>query len=137
MDRRWAALAVLCTATASSTSTSRSSTSLCLRSRGLHASAGDVLWVVTAYGLAFACVLPAAGSLADRFGHRKAFLAGVAWFGASSVVAALASSPQMLTAARLACGVGAAVLYPTTLAIIGYIFPPSASGSGPSRSGRV
>ncbi len=124
IDRRWAALAVLCVATVCiNLDLTVVNVAVPAIARGLDASTADVLWVVTAYGLAFACVLPAAGSLADRFGHRRAFLAGVTWFGVSSAAAALSPTPELLTAARLACGIGAAVIYPTTLAIIGDIFP--------------
>jgi EmrB/QacA subfamily drug resistance transporter len=124
-DKSWAALAVLCTATACiNLDLTVVNVAVPAFARGLHASAGDVLWVVAAYGLAFACILPAAGSLADRFGHRTAFLTGISWFGVSSVAAALAPSAGLLAVARFACGVGAAVLYPTTLAIIGDLYPP-------------
>jgi MFS transporter, DHA2 family, multidrug resistance protein len=124
-DRRRAALAVLCTATVCiNLDLTVVNVAVPSFARALHASAADVLWVVAAYGLAFACVMPAAGSLADRFGHRKAFLTGVAWFGVASVTAAAAPTAQLLALARFACGVGAAVVYPTTLAVIGDLYPP-------------
>jgi EmrB/QacA subfamily drug resistance transporter len=124
-DRRRAALAVLCTATVCiNLDLTVVNVAVPSFARALHASAADVLWVVAAYGLAFACVMPAAGSLADRFGHRKAYLTGVAWFGVSSVTAAAAPTAQLLALARFACGVGAAVVYPTTLAVLGDLYPP-------------
>ena len=127
-DRRRAALAVLCTATVCiNLDLTVVNVAVPSFARGLHASAADVLWVVAAYGLAFACVMPAAGSVADRFGHRRAYLAGVAWFGVSSVTAALAPTAQLLAVARFACGAGAAVVYPTTLAVIGDLYPPGRS----------
>lgn len=123
-ERRWAALAVVCAATACiNLDLTVVNVAVPAIARGVSASADDILWIVTAYGLAFACVLPAAGALADRFGHRRAFLTGTVWFGLSSAIAATAGSPAVLTFARLGTGVGAAVVYPTTLAIIGDMFP--------------
>jgi EmrB/QacA subfamily drug resistance transporter len=90
--------------------------------RDLHASASQLLWIVDGYGLAFACLVLTAGALADRIGRRRVLLAGLAWFGASSALAAFAPTPELLIAARVAMGAGAALLYPTSLAIIVQLF---------------
>ncbi|GAB1823681.1 MFS transporter [Herbidospora sp. RD11066] len=75
-------------------------------------------WIVSGYILAFAGLLLAGGRLADVFGLRVMFFAGLALFTASSVAAGLAGSQEMLIAARVAQGVGAALVTPTSLALI-------------------
>ena len=80
-------------------------------------------WVVAGYILAFASLLLHFGRLGDVFGRRKMFLWGVAIFTASSLVAALASSLGVLVTARVAQGVGAAMLTPSTLSLVKAAFP--------------
>ncbi|WP_431073318.1 DHA2 family efflux MFS transporter permease subunit [Microbacterium phyllosphaerae] len=82
----------------------------------------EVQWVQEAYTLVFAALLLVFGSLADRFGRRRVMLIGVAVFAASSVLAALAPDGGMLILARLAQGVGGAMILPTTLSIINATF---------------
>jgi EmrB/QacA subfamily drug resistance transporter len=84
----------------------------------LGASAAQLQWVVAAYTIVFAGLLLTAGSLGDRFGRRRALLAGLATFLAGSVVAAVAPSTAVLIAARGVMGVGGALIMPTTLSII-------------------
>jgi MFS family permease len=67
--------------------------------RDLGATTSELQWIVDSYILVFAGLLLTMGSLGDRFGRRRALLAGLAVFGASSVAAALATSPELLTAA--------------------------------------
>jgi len=90
--------------------------------RDLRADSAELLWIVDGYGLAFACLVLTAGVLADRLGRRRVLLAGIAWFGASSALAAFAPSAELLIAARLSMGAGAALLYPTSLALIVQLF---------------
>jgi MFS family permease len=59
------------------------------------------------------------GRAADLFGHRRMLVAGLVLFSAASLVGGLATTPEVLVAARVVLGVGAAVLAPTTLAVIG------------------
>src|ERR1700722_19924679 len=86
--------------------------------RSLHLSLAGLEWVVSSYILVFAGLLLAGGRLADLFGRRRLFLAGLAIFTLASLGAGLASSGGVLIAARLVQGLGAALLVPTTLAII-------------------
>ena len=75
-------------------------------------------WVIDGYTLAFAALLLSAGALADRFGARPAFGAGLAVFVAASLACGLAPTLGVLVAARFAQGAGAAVLMPSSLALI-------------------
>lgn len=79
-------------------------------------------WVVDTYVLAFATLLLAAGSAADRFGRRRLFLIGLALFGATSIGASTATTAWELIAWRGFMGVGAAMVFPSTLAIITDVF---------------
>lgn len=82
----------------------------------------EVQWVQESYTLVFAALLLVFGSLADRFGRRRVLLIGVLVFAASSVLAALSPDGGMLILARLAQGVGGAMILPTTLSIINATF---------------
>ncbi|MGZ5417282.1 MAG: MFS transporter [Nocardioides sp.] len=84
----------------------------------LDASMSALQWVVNAYLLSLASLILVGGALGDRLGRRKVFTIGVAWFGAASVLCALAQSPGQLVAARLVQGVGAALMTPGSLALI-------------------
>src|SRR5207245_8101423 len=80
-------------------------------------------WVVDGYTLMFAALLLSAGALADRFGARQAFAAGLVLFVAASAACGLAPTLGVLVAARLAQGAGAAVLMPSSLAMIREAYP--------------
>jgi EmrB/QacA subfamily drug resistance transporter len=84
----------------------------------LRASFTDLQWVLSGYALALAVFLLTSGSLADRFGRRKLFLSGLAVFSAASGLCAIAPGPKTLIAARLVQGLGAAVVFPSSLAIL-------------------
>ncbi|PHM44871.1 transport protein QacB [Xenorhabdus mauleonii] len=88
----------------------------------LRASASEKLWIMNAYTLTIAGLLPAMGALSDRFGARKLFTNGLAVFGAASLMAAFSPSPDMLIAARVILAFGAAMMMPATLAIVRYTF---------------
>lgn len=75
-------------------------------------------WVLNGYAIVFAALLVPAGRLADRIGHRTAFLAGLAGFTLSSALCALAPGVGWLVGARLLQAVGAALLMPTSLALL-------------------
>ncbi|MFI6077913.1 MFS transporter [Actinoplanes sp. NPDC051343] len=81
-------------------------------------------WVVTAYTLTLAGLLLVAGALGDRYGRRRVFTIGVAWFAVASVLCAVAPTAGTLVAARALQGVGAALLTPGSLAIIEAAFVP-------------
>ena len=90
--------------------------------RQLHASNAQLQWIVDAYTLVFAGLLLAAGSLGDRYGRRGALTLGLVAFAAASALASQAGSAGSLIAARAAMGVGAALIFPTTLALLTNIF---------------
>lgn len=88
-------------------------------------SQGTVLWIINIYTLGLAALLLPLGAVGDRFGRKPMLVAGLAVFGAANVVAALAPSAEVMLAARLAGGVGAAMIMPITLAVITSTFPPA------------
>ncbi|MCZ4511969.1 MFS transporter [Streptomyces sp. ActVer] len=88
----------------------------------LHADASQKLWIINAYPLVSAGLLLGTGTLGDRVGHKRLFLAGLVIFGAASTMAAFAPSPGMLIAARAFLAVGAATMMPSTLALIRLTF---------------
>lgn len=82
-------------------------------------------WVITAYVLAFGGLLLLGGRLADRYGHRRIFLVGTAGFVATSALAGLSFTSEMLLAARALQGASAALLAPAALALLTHLFPDS------------
>lgn len=91
--------------------------------RDLGLSQSGVEWVVSAYILVFAGLLLAGGRLADVFGQKRLFLAGLTIFTVASLAAGLAGQVDVLIASRAVQGLGAALLTPTTLAILAATFP--------------
>ncbi|HWH96237.1 MAG TPA: MFS transporter [Baekduia sp.] len=89
----------------------------------LDANASESQWIVDSYLLLFAGLLLVGGTLGDRFGRRKALLAGLAIFGTGSLLAGLSHSAHQLIACRALMGVGSAAIMPATLSIITNIFP--------------
>ena len=79
---------------------------------------GQMSWVLNSYTVVFAAVLALAGRLADRYGHRRVFLIGLAIFTIASAACAVAPSLWALVAARTAQGVGAALVTPTSLSLL-------------------
>jgi EmrB/QacA subfamily drug resistance transporter len=92
------------------------------------ASLASMQWVINAYLLALGSLVLVGGSLGDRFGRRTIFIIGIAIFTGASVVCGLAGGALMLIAARAVQGVGAALLVPASLAIIGNVFEGEARG---------
>ena len=88
----------------------------------LQATTSQLQWIVDAYVLVFAGLLIAAGSLGDRFGRKGLLQLGLLVFAATSVMAALAGSPSELIGWRAAMGLGAALIFPATLAILVNVF---------------
>jgi EmrB/QacA subfamily drug resistance transporter len=88
----------------------------------LGASTSQLQWIVDAYVLVFAALLMAAGSIADRLGRKGVMQIGLALFGVFSALAAWSDSTGELTIWRAAMGVGAALLFPATLAILVNVF---------------
>jgi EmrB/QacA subfamily drug resistance transporter len=96
---------------------------------GLKASLDQILWVVNAYILVYAILLITAGRLGDFFGQRNLFAAGLVIFTAASAACGLAQDPNQLIAFRVVQGVGGALIWPQTLAIITTIFPREQRGA--------
>src|SRR3954470_14019116 len=90
--------------------------------RELHASDLQLQWVVDAFNLLFAASVLAAGSLSDRFGRKGMLLAGLAVFGSASLAGGLMGNPGELIAARAVMGVGAAMVFPSTLSLLSNVF---------------
>jgi EmrB/QacA subfamily drug resistance transporter len=91
--------------------------------RDLHLSTAGLEWIVSGYILVFASLLLAGGRLADVYGRKRLFAIGLVIFTAASLVAGFAGSADVLVAARAVQGLGAALLTPTTLAIISATYP--------------
>jgi EmrB/QacA subfamily drug resistance transporter len=92
--------------------------------RDFHASLGTLQWVVTGYSLTLASLLLLGGSLGDRYGRRRVFMVGVAWFALASAACALATGSTILIVLRVLQGVGGALLTPGSLAILEASFAP-------------
>src|SRR4051794_12058943 len=90
--------------------------------RDLGASFTDLQWVVDAYALTLAALVLTAGSLADRLGRKRLFGAGLAIFSLSSLLCALAPDPTFLNVARALQGIGGAVMFAVSLALIAQEF---------------
>ena len=96
--------------------------------RGFHASLSDLQWVIDAYALTLAAFLLTAGSLADLYGRRKLFAAGIAIFTLGSLSCGLATSSLFLVLARAVQGVGGAIMFATSLALIAQAFQGAERG---------
>ncbi len=90
--------------------------------RALHASLADIQWVVDAYALTLASLLLTTGVLADRYGRRRLFAIGLTIFTLGSLTCGLAQSPLMLIVSRSVQGVGGAIMFATSLALLGNSF---------------
>ncbi|MCX4534262.1 MFS transporter [Streptomyces sp. NBC_00841] len=87
-------------------------------------SLASLSWVLNAYAIVFAALLVVAGRLADRYGHRRGFLLGLAVFTVASALCAVAPGVGWLVAARALQAAGAAALMPTSLALLLVNTPP-------------
>ncbi|MGE5287261.1 MAG: MFS transporter [Micromonosporaceae bacterium] len=123
LPRRWIALTVLCVSLLIVTlDNTVLNVALPTLVRDLHASSTELQWIVDSYVMVFAGLLLVAGSLADRVGRKRTFLAGLVAFAVGSAWAAFSGSVNMLIAARASMGIGAALMMPSTLAIITDMF---------------
>src|SRR5579859_1841318 len=130
---RWLALAALsCSILVISLDLTVLNVALPTLVRALGATTSQLQWMVDAYTLLYAGLLLTAGSLGDRFGRKRALIAGMVVFGAGSVWSAYSGSANMLIAARGLMGMGGALIMPSTLSITANIFAekqrPSAIG---------
>ena len=94
----------------------------------LAADLSQLQWIVTGYALSFAALMLIGGKLADAYGRRLIFVVGIVVFTAASLWCGLADSGELLIAARVIQGVGAALMNPATLSIIAATFPPRERG---------
>ncbi|WP_020392801.1 DHA2 family efflux MFS transporter permease subunit [Kribbella catacumbae] len=94
----------------------------------LGATIEQLEWTVNAYSLSFAMLLMTAAAIGDRWGRRRTFAAGIALFTVASVACALATTVPLLIAARTVQGVGAAVVMPLSMSLLGAAFPPERRG---------
>ncbi|MBC7271361.1 MAG: MFS transporter [Streptomyces sp.] len=93
-----------------------------------EASQGTVLWIINIYTLALAALLLPLGAIGDRIGRKPMLIAGLVVFGGASILAALAPSAEIMIAARVLSGIGAAMTMPITLAVITSTFPEEERG---------
>jgi MFS transporter, DHA2 family, methylenomycin A resistance protein len=98
-------------------------------SRSIGGSVSAEQWALNAYTVTFAAFMLTAGTLGDRWGARRGFLAGLALFGLATVACAAAPTIAFLVIARAVQGVGAAAIVPCSLALIAHRFP-----DGPARA---
>ncbi len=89
----------------------------------LGASFTDLQWVVDAYALTLAALVLTAGSLADRLGRRRVFAAGLGIFSLASLLCGFSPDPTFLNIARAIQGIGGAVMFATSLALVAQEFP--------------
>jgi EmrB/QacA subfamily drug resistance transporter len=87
------------------------------------ASPAELSWVLNAYTIVFAALLIPAGKIADRVGHRRAFLIGSVVFTAASMACGLAPTAELLIVFRIAQAIGGATLIPSSLALVMHAFP--------------
>ena len=91
--------------------------------RGLHLTAGDLEWVISAYALALAALIPVGGALGDRYGRKRVFLVGLSVFALGSAACAVSWNAEALIAFRVLQGTGGAAMLALTLSIITETFP--------------
>jgi EmrB/QacA subfamily drug resistance transporter len=123
MDRKWWTLVVVCAATFMLLlDVTIVIVALPTIQQRLGATFTDVQWVIDAYALTLAALLLTSGSLADRYGRRFVFTIGLSVFTLGSVLCGVAQSPLMLILSRAAQGVGGAILFSTSLALLAQTF---------------
>ncbi|MGZ2359651.1 MFS transporter [Streptomyces sp. 372A] len=96
--------------------------------RDLHAGRDSLQWVISAYLLSTGMLMLGAGRLGDLFGRRRLLAAGLAVFGAASLVCALAPSLPVLVGARVVQGTGAAMIMPVGLSLLTNVYPAELRG---------
>lgn len=94
----------------------------------VHGSAADLSWIINAYMLPLSALLLFGGAAGDHFGRRRVLIGGIALFAVASVGCALAGGLEMLLAFRAMQGLGAALLMPNSLGILGSSFEGEARG---------
>ena len=95
----------------------------------LGASGAQLLWIVNGYALLLAALILVGGSLGDKLGRKRVFMAGIGLYAAASFASGLASSAGFLIAARALQGVGGALMIPGSLTLIAAHFPSERRGA--------
>lgn len=122
-SRRWLALGVLCLSLLLAVvDNTIVNVALPTLNKELGASTTQLQWIVDAYTLVFTALLLAMGHFGDRFGRKRALQIGLVVFAITSALAALATTSGQLIGARALMGIGAALIFPATLAIIVNVF---------------
>jgi len=88
------------------------------------ASQSEILWIINAYTVTLAALLMPMGAIGDRWGRKPVLMSGLALFAVSSFMGGFAGSVEVMIAARVLAGVGAAMIMPITLSVITSSFPP-------------
>ncbi|MDX6465260.1 MAG: hypothetical protein QOI27_300, partial [Gaiellaceae bacterium] len=123
MDRKWRALTIVCTAVFMLLlDITVVNVALPDIQRQLHASFTDLQWVVDAYALLLATTMLNAGTLGDLLGRKRVFVAGVGLFTLASALCGAATTPLFLNLARGAQGIGGAIMFAVSLAILSQEF---------------
>jgi EmrB/QacA subfamily drug resistance transporter len=119
MERKWWTLIAVCVATFMLLlDITVVNTALPSIRKDLHSSFTDLQWVVDAYALTLAAFVLTSGSLADRLGRKRVFIVGLGIFTVASLLCGLAGSPTVLNLARALQGVGGAVMFAVSLALL-------------------
>jgi EmrB/QacA subfamily drug resistance transporter len=105
--------------------------------RGLHSDVNSVVWVTSAYLLAYAVPLLITGRLGDRFGPKNLYLVGLSLFTLASAWCGFTGTIEQLVIARIFQGLGAALMAPQTMAVITRIFPATRRGQAMGMWGAV
>ncbi|HEY2371105.1 MAG TPA: MFS transporter [Gaiellaceae bacterium] len=123
MERKWRALLIVCVAIFMLLlDITIVNVALPSIQRDLHTSFTDLQWVVDAYALLLATSVLSAGTLGDRLGRKRVFIGGVALFTLASALCGAATSPLFLNLARGLQGIGGAVMFAVSLAILSQEF---------------
>jgi EmrB/QacA subfamily drug resistance transporter len=129
MNRKWWTLGAVCVATFMLLlDITVVNTALPAIRKDLGGSFTDLQWVIDAYALSLAALVLTAGSLADRLGRRRVFAIGLGIFSVASLLCALSPDPTFLNLSRGLQGVGGAIMFAVSLALVAQEFP-----SGPER----
>lgn len=94
----------------------------------LRATGADLLWIVNSYALLLASLILVGGSLGDHYGRKRVYLIGIVMFAVTSLICGIAPTTEILILARVAQGIGGALMVPGSLAIISAYFDDSSRG---------
>ncbi len=125
---RWVLVATICASSLAFIDGSVVNVALPSIGRSLHASTAELQWTVNAYLLPLSALLLLGGAAGDQFGRKRLLIGGTALFALASLVCLAAPSLELLLAGRALQGVGAAMLMPNSLAILGNAFTGEARG---------